>query len=65
MNEEYMQLFRMLEISIEPLPENYTPEEYGRKLLSESQTKLGVSYSASTEYIDNSKNTIDNTTNQY
>ena len=47
-NEKYYQAFRDLGIKVEPLPSNYTPEEYGRRLLSMSQSEYGVSYAAST-----------------
>lgn len=47
-NEKYYQAFRDLGIKVEPLPSNYNPEEYGRRLLSMSQSEYGVSYAAST-----------------
>lgn len=47
-NEKYYQAFRDLGIKVEPLPSNYNPEEYGRRLLSMSQPENGVSYAAST-----------------
>lgn len=47
-NEKYYQAFRDLGIKVEPLPSNYNPEEYGRRLLSMSQSENGVSYAAST-----------------
>ena len=49
-NDKYYQTFISLGISVEPLPENYTSEEFGRRLMSSLQTESGVSYSASTEY---------------
>lgn len=50
-NEKYYQTFRDLGIKVEPLPSNYNPEEYGRRLLSMSQPEYGVSYAASTDYV--------------
>ena len=47
-NEKYYQAFRDLGIKVEPLPSNYNPEEYGRRLLSMSHSENGVSYAAST-----------------
>lgn len=49
-NDKYYQVFKDLNITVEPLPSNYTPEEYGRKLFSMSQPENGVSYAASTDY---------------
>ena len=46
----YSQIFESLNIPVQPLPSNYSPEEYGRKLLSMSKTEHGVSYAASTDY---------------
>ena len=48
--EQYCLVFCSLGIPVEPLPENYTPEEYGRQLLSMSQFECGVSYTSSTDY---------------
>ena len=47
-NGKYYQAFRDLGIKVEPLPSNYNPEEYGRRLLSMSPSENGVSYAAST-----------------
>ena len=49
--EKYYQAFKSLNISVDPLPQNYTPEDFGRRLMSLSQTEQDVSYSASTEYV--------------
>ena len=51
-NDKYSQTFSALGIPIQPLPSNYTPEEYGRKLLSMFQTERAVSYAASTDYLE-------------
>ena len=48
---EYGQVYKALGIPIKPLPSNYTPDEFGRKLRSMSQTEHGVSYAASTDYV--------------
>ena len=45
-----------LGIPVEPLTLNYTPEEYGRKLLSLTQYQYGVTYSNSTDYVNTSQN---------
>lgn len=54
-NEKYYQAFRDLGIKVEPLPSNYNPEEYGRRLLSMSQSENGVSYAASTSFPQQNK----------
>ncbi len=50
-SDTYSQVFRSLGIPIQQLPANYSPEEYGRRLLSESRMERGVSYAASTDYV--------------
>lgn len=47
---QYFQIYRSLNIPIEPLPSNYTPEEYGKRLAAMSCTNKGVSYASSTDY---------------
>ena len=54
-NDKYSQVFKTLGIPIQPLPSNYSPEEFGRRLLSMSQTERGVSYAASTDYVEMSQ----------
>ena len=49
-NNIYFETFINLNIPIEQLPENYSPEEFGRKLFSASQYKYDVRYAASTDY---------------
>lgn len=49
--DEYVQAYEALGIPIKPLQFNYTPEEFGRRLRSMSQTERGVSYAASTDYV--------------
>ena len=49
--DEYVQAYKALGIPIKQLPSNYTPEEFGRRLRSMSQTEHGVSYAASTDYV--------------
>ena len=58
-NDKYLQGFIELGIKIEPLPSNYSPEEFGRRLMSQSHTEHGVSYAASTDYITASQRPID------
>jgi hypothetical protein len=48
--EDYAQVFRALDIPIQPIPSNYSPEEFGRKLFAMSQIESGVCYAASTDY---------------
>ncbi len=52
--DKYSQIFESLGIPIQPLPSSYSPDSYGRRLLAMSQTEHGVSYSASTDYLDTS-----------
>ena len=47
---EYQKFFEQLGIKVEPLPENYNPDEYGKKLMSSYISTKGVSYSANTNY---------------
>lgn len=51
-NDIYSQVFMSLGIPIHPLPSNYSPEEFGRRLFSMSHTECGVSYAASTDYLE-------------
>ncbi len=57
---KYIQGFKALNIPIEPVPSNYSPEEFGRKLLSMSHCGYGVSYAASTNYVETSQKLSDN-----
>ena len=57
-DDKYIQVFRELGIPVEPLPSNYTPEDYGRRLLSMSKTDRSVSYAASTDYVDNTQKAL-------
>lgn len=50
--DKYSEAFKSLGIPVEPLPDNYTPEEFGKVLLSMSQSEQGVSYAASTDFSD-------------
>ena len=50
-NDKYSTVFTTLGIPVQPLPSNYSPEEFGRRLISMSQTEHGVSYAASTECV--------------
>lgn len=49
-NDQYSQVFKALNIQVQPLPANYTPDEFGRMLIAGAQTEHGVSYAASTDY---------------
>ena len=58
-NEKYYEAYKALGIVVEPLPSYYNPEEYGRRLLSLSQTEYGVSYAASTDYVEIQQKSIE------
>lgn len=58
-SDKYTQIYMELGIPINPLPANYTPDEFGHRLHSMSQTEIGVSYAASTDYVDSSQKTLD------
>ncbi|MBQ3625522.1 MAG: hypothetical protein II948_02100 [Synergistaceae bacterium] len=49
-NDKYFQEFKYLNIPVEPMPSNYTPEEFGKRLSAMFQRKYSVSYAASTDY---------------
>lgn len=46
---EYELLFRQLKIEADPLPDNYSPDEYGYQLIKDFQPHTEVSYSISTK----------------
>ena len=46
---EYELLFRQLKIEADPLPDNYSPDEYGYELIKDFQPHTEVSYSISTK----------------
>ncbi|MBO4651460.1 MAG: hypothetical protein IJL60_03555 [Clostridiales bacterium] len=48
--EDFYYVYQSLKIDVEPLSPQYTPEEYGRNLLSMAKSECGVSYAASTDY---------------
>lgn len=51
MNQDQFEwVYQSLGIPVEPLPPNYTPEEYGKRLASMSSIDRGVSYASSTDY---------------
>lgn len=49
-NEKYTQIYKSLGVLIKPLPSNYDPDDYGRRLFAMTQPKNGISYAASTDY---------------
>ena len=49
--KNYEDIFRTLGIKTEPVPMNYTPEQYGKMLMSCYPSAAGVSYSAQTDMI--------------
>ncbi len=46
--KDYEKIYIEFGIQFEPLPDNYNPDEYGKKLMSSYQLNEGVVYSAST-----------------
>ena len=62
-NNKYILAFKKLGIPIKPLPANYTPEEYARKLISASNNYCGIAYSDSTDIephpIESNKSQVD------
>ena len=51
-NEVYELFFRELGIPVEPLPDNYTPDSFARRLLSARQSSpREVAYAAKTDYV--------------
>ena len=55
----YTQFYRSMNIPFQPLPANYSPEEFGRKLMATSLTERGVSYAGSTDYLGSSLKSSD------
>lgn len=53
--KDYYDIFDILGIKVEPLSKNYTPEQYGKKLMAGCQSASGVSYSAGTDSGINTK----------
>lgn len=51
----FTRIYEQLNIPVKPLPANYSPDEYGKMLLSSATYSHGVSYSTSTDYTDVSK----------
>jgi hypothetical protein len=45
---EYTQAFRQLGIKVQPLPNNYSPDIFGKMLMSSAQQEADVSYSSNT-----------------
>ena len=60
-NDIYVQTFNALGIPVKPLPSNYSPEEFGRSLLSMSKYEHGVSYAVSTDYTSSLQKSSDTT----
>lgn len=48
---DYEKLFDKLDIKVEPLDENYNPEDFGKRLMSQYKKEDGVIYSSSTQII--------------
>lgn len=54
---DFYEYFKSLNIDIKTLPDNYNPEMYGKKLMSEiAETSSSVSYSVSTNYYKSNSN---------
>lgn len=56
--ETFVSLYRKLNIPVEPLPSNYSPDEYGKSLMSVALSPKGVSYASSTDYKMSSQNNL-------
>ena len=52
---DYAKIYETVGIKVVPLPENYSPERYGRALMASSFHARGVSYDASTRIPEKSK----------
>ncbi len=51
MNEkEILQVYQALDIKVVPVTPNYNPDTFGKSLMANIDNRVGVSYSASTEY---------------
>lgn len=48
---DYYKVFQEFGLEVNPLPENYDPDIYGRSLLPVNLNSQDVSYSSSTDYI--------------
>lgn len=48
-NDKYFTLFKELGIRVNPLPENYNPDSYGKKLMQNFNFGNGVLYADSTK----------------
>jgi len=48
--EDYMKIYHQLGINVQPLPEHYDPETYGRMLYMKNREQYCISYSSSTDY---------------
>mgnify|MGYP000429779967 FL=1 len=46
---EYELLFKQLNIETSPLPDDYSPDNYGYQLIKDFQTHTEISYSVSTQ----------------
>ena len=53
--KDYYNIFNILDIKVEPLSVNYSPEQYGKRLMADCQSASGVSYSAGTDPSSNIK----------
>lgn len=52
--KDYTKVFEYLGINVVPLDDNYSPDEYGKKLMASGLNVADVSYAATT-LTDNSK----------
>lgn len=48
---DYYQILQDLGFDVNPLPEYYDPDSYGRRLMMGNNTIIDVSYSSSTDYV--------------
>lgn len=47
---DIVRFYKNLGLKVEPVAPNYNPDTFGKSLMANANCKLGVSYSASTEY---------------
>ncbi|MBR4751571.1 MAG: hypothetical protein IK077_07400 [Thermoguttaceae bacterium] len=55
-DEKYKLQFEAFGLEIKPLPSNYTPDDYARRLMSGVLQRPDISYSDRTDYTGEKKN---------
>lgn len=56
---DIIEVYKDLGISIQPLPDNYNPDTYGKRLMYSSDSRRGVSYAAQTHMLSNKDDSND------